>query len=185
MGAQKACMDIAEWNKTHQSQLTVSVNISPLQFRRAGFLQELEHALEISKLTPELLKIEVTEGMVIIGADRAIEILKSIRELGVQVSIDDFGTGYSSLSYLRRLPINQIKLDRSFIEHLTESDRDAAIVQSIIHLAHQLNLEVVAEGVETLKQAAFLYQQGCDLLQGYFYARPAPITELKLSIFHH
>lgn len=175
----KACMDIAEWNKTHQSQLTVSVNISPLQFRRAGFLQELEHALDISTLTPELLKIEVTEGMVIIGADRAIEILKSIRELGVQVSIDDFGTGYSSLSYLRRLPINQIKLDRSFIEHLTESDQDAAIVQSIIHLAHQLNLEVVAEGVETLKQAAFLYQQGCDLLQGYFYARPAPITELK------
>lgn len=177
----KACRDIAEWNRTHQSQLTVSVNISPLQFRRTGFLQELEYALTISELPAELLKIEITEGMVIIGADRAIEILKSIRNLGVQVAIDDFGTGYSSLSYLRRLPINQIKLDRSFIEHLTENDQDAAIVQSIIHLAHQLDLEVVAEGVETLKQASFLHQQGCDLVQGYFYARPAPLSDLKLT----
>lgn len=90
-------------------------------------------------------KIEITEGVIINGTDRAIKILESVRALGVQVAIDDFGTGYSSLSYLRRLPINQIKLDRSFIENLTINDQDAAIVQSIIHLAHQLNLEVVAE----------------------------------------
>ena len=176
---EKACLDIAEWNKTHNSQITVSVNISPLQFRRAGFLQVLEHALELSQLPPELLKIEITEGVIINGADRTIEILKAVRALGVQVAIDDFGTGYSSLSYLRRLPINQIKLDRSFIEELTLDGQDAAIVQSIIHLAHQLDLEVVAEGVETLSQASLLYQQGCDLLQGFFYAKPAPLTELK------
>ncbi|ENW26600.1 hypothetical protein F924_02835 [Acinetobacter lwoffii ATCC 9957 = CIP 70.31] len=176
---EKACLDIAEWNKTHNSQITVSVNISPLQFRRAGFLQVLEHALELSQLPPELLKIEITEGVIINGADRTIEILKAVRALGVQVAIDDFGTGYSSLSYLRRLPINQIKLDRSFIEELTLDCQDAAIVQSIIHLAHQLDLEVVAEGVETLSQASLLYQQGCDLLQGFFYAKPAPLTELK------
>ena len=175
----KACRDIAEWNRINQKHLTLSVNISPLQFRRAGFLQELEHALNVSQLPPELLKIEITEGMVIIGADRAIEILKTIRHLGVQVSIDDFGTGYSSLSYLRRLPINQIKLDRSFIENLSENEQDAAIVKSIIQLAHQLDLEVVAEGIETLQQARFLYQQGCNLLQGYYYARPAPLGELK------
>ncbi len=176
---EKACLDIAEWNKTHNSQITVSVNISPLQFRRAGFLQVLEHALELSQLPPELLKIEITEGVIINGADRTIEILKAVRALGVQVAIDDFGTGYSSLSYLRRLPINQIKLDRSFIEELTLDGQDAAIVQSIIHLAHQLDLEVVAEGVETVSQASLLYQQGCDLLQGFFYAKPAPLTELK------
>lgn len=117
--------------------------------------------------------------MVIIGADCAIEILKIIRHLGVQVSIDDFGTGYSSLSYLRRLPINQIKLDRSFIENLSENEQDAAIVKSIIQLAHQLDLEVVAKGIETLQQARFLYQQGCKLLQGYYYARPAALGELK------
>lgn len=176
---EKACLDIADWNKTHNSQITVSVNISPLQFRRAGFLQVLEHALELSQLPPELLKIEITEGVIINGADRTIEILKAVRALGVQVAIDDFGTGYSSLSYLRRLPINQIKLDRSFIEELTLDGQDAAIVQSIIHLAHQLDLEVVAEGVETLSQASLLYQQGCDLLQGFFYAKPAPLNELK------
>ena len=176
---EKACLDIAEWNKTHNSQITVSVNISPLQFRRAGFLQVLEHALELSQLPPELLKIEITEGVIINVTDRTIEILKAVRALGVQVAIDDFGTGYSSLSYLRRLPINQIKLDRSFIEELTLDGQDAAIVQSIIHLAHQLDLEVVAEGVETLSQASLLYQQGCDLLQGFFYAKPAPLTELK------
>ena len=176
---EKACLDIAHWNKKHNSQITVPVNISPLQFRRAGFLQVLEHALQLSQLPPELLKIEITEGVIINGADRTIEILKAVRALGVQVAIDDFGTGYSSLSYLRRLPINQIKLDRSFIEELTLDGQDAAIVQSIIHLAHQLDLEVVAEGVETLSQASLLYQQGCDLLQGFFYAKPAPLTELK------
>lgn len=177
---EKACLDIAEWNKRHHTPLTVSVNISPLQFGRTGFLEGIKHVLEVCQLSPELLKIEITEGVIITGAERTIEILKSVRALGVQVAIDDFGTGYSSLSYLRRLPINQIKLDRSFIEELTINNQDAAIVQSIIHLAHQLNLEVVAEGVETLKQASLLYQQGCDLLQGYFYAKPAPITDLKL-----
>ncbi|WP_425917650.1 bifunctional diguanylate cyclase/phosphodiesterase [Acinetobacter sp. TSRC1-2] len=177
---EKACLDIAEWNKQHNTHLTVSVNISPLQFGRTGFLEGLNHVLEVSHLPPELLKIEITEGVIITGAERTVEILKSVRALGVQVAIDDFGTGYSSLSYLRRLPINQIKLDRSFIEELTINNQDAAIVQSIIHLAHQLNLEVVAEGVETLKQASLLYQQGCDLLQGYFYAKPAPLTDLKL-----
>ena len=177
---EKACLDIAAWNQQHSTDLTVSVNISPLQFGRTGFLEGLKHVLELSQLPPELLKIEITEGVIITGAERTVEILKSVRALGVQVSIDDFGTGYSSLSYLRRLPISQIKLDRSFIEELTINNQDAAIVQSIIHLAHQLNLEVVAEGVETLKQASLLYQQGCDLLQGYFYAKPAPITDLKL-----
>jgi diguanylate cyclase (GGDEF)-like protein/PAS domain S-box-containing protein len=177
---EKACLDMAEWNKKHGTHLTVSVNISPLQFGRTGFLEGLKHVLEISQLPAELLKIEITEGVIINGTDRAIEILKSIRALGIQVSIDDFGTGYSSLSYLRRLPINQIKLDRSFIENLTISDQDTAIVQSIIHLAHQLKLEVVAEGVETLEQACLLYQQDCDLFQGYFYARPAPINDLNL-----
>lgn len=178
---EKACVDMAEWNKVHGSYLTVSVNISPLQFGRTGFLEGLKHVLEISQLPAELLKIEITESVIINGTDRAIEILKSISALGVQVAIDDFGTGYSSLSYLRRLPIHQIKLDRSFIENLNSNHQDAAIVNTIIQLAHQLNLEVVAEGVETLEQVRLLHQQGCDLLQGYFYARPAPITDLNLT----
>lgn len=177
----KACIDIATFNRLNRSRISVSVNISPLQFGRADFLEELRNALNISQLPPELLKIEITEGVIINGADRAVEILKLVRALGVQVAIDDFGTGYSSLSYLRQLPINQIKLDKSFIDNLTTNQQDEAITTSIIHLAQQLNLEVVAEGVETVEQVILLYQHKCDLLQGYFYARPAILENLQLK----
>ncbi|MEK5768251.1 sensor domain-containing protein [Acinetobacter schindleri] len=177
----KACIDIATFNRLNRSRISVSVNISPLQFGRADFLEELKNALNISQLPPELLKIEITEGVIINGADRAVEILKLVRALGVQVAIDDFGTGYSSLSYLRQLPINQIKLDKSFIDNLTTNQQDEAITTSIIYLAQQLNLEVVAEGVETVEQAILLYQHKCDLLQGYFYARPAILENLQLK----
>ena len=177
----KACIDIATFNRLNRSRISVSVNISPLQFGRADFLEELKNALNMSQLPPELLKIEITEGVIINGADRAVEILKLVRALGVQVAIDDFGTGYSSLSYLRQLPINQIKLDKSFIDNLTTNQQDEAITTSIIHLAQQLNLEVVAEGVETFEQATLLQQHKCDLLQGYYYARPAILENLKLK----
>ncbi|MHA3053195.1 sensor domain-containing protein [Acinetobacter sp. ANC 4640] len=176
---QQACLDIADWNIRNHTSLNVAVNISPLQFRRSGFLQELQQVLAASNLPANLLKIEVIESMLIAEADRSIEILQTIRSLGVQVAIDDFGTGYSSLSYLRRLPANQIKLDRSFIKDIPHNSQDAAIVQAIITLAHQLGLEVVAEGVETADQAIFLTQNGCDMLQGYYYARPAPLENLR------
>ncbi|MHA3058259.1 sensor domain-containing protein [Acinetobacter sp. ANC 5584] len=176
---QQACLDIADWNIRNHTSLNVAVNISPLQFRRSGFLQELQQVLAASNLPANLLKIEVIESMLIAEADRSIEILQTIRSLGVQVAIDDFGTGYSSLSYLRRLPANQIKLDRSFIKDIPHNSQDAAIVQAIITLAHQLGLEVVAEGVETADQAIFLTQNGCDMLQGYYYARPAPLDNLR------
>lgn len=180
---EQACFDIAHINGKNNATISVSVNISPLQFGRSNFLSCLESVLIKSKLPPNLLKIEITEGVIINGADRAIEILKSVRELGVKVSIDDFGTGYSSLSYLRRLPINQIKLDREFIDNLTNNSQDASIVQSIIHLAHQLNLEVVAEGVETLEQAKILHYQNCDLLQGYFYTKPVELNNLIFKYY--
>ncbi len=178
---QQACLDIVYWNNHHTDPLSVAVNISPLQFRRTGFLAELQQTLQNSQLAPELLKIEVTEGMLITGADRSIEILHSVRALGVQVAIDDFGTGYSSLSYLRRLPVDQIKLDRSFIEYLPQHDQDAAIVDAMITMAHTIGLEVVAEGVETEAQANFLKQKGCDALQGYYYAAAAPLADLKTA----
>lgn len=178
---QQACLDVADWNIKNNVALHVAVNISPLQFRRSGFLHELQQALSASNLPANLLKIEVIESMLIAEADRSIEILQTIRSLGIQVAIDDFGTGYSSLSYLRRLPANQIKLDRSFIRHVPHNSQDAAIVQAIITLAHQLGLEVVAEGVETSDQAVFLTQNGCDMLQGYYYAHPTPLENLKTS----
>ncbi|MHA3081318.1 bifunctional diguanylate cyclase/phosphodiesterase [Acinetobacter sp. ANC 5502] len=176
---QQACKDIAELNRARMQPLSVAVNISPLQFRRADFLTKLREVLLINKLPPELIKVEVTEGMLITGAERPIEILNSIRALGIKVSIDDFGTGYSSLSYLRQLPIDEIKLDRGFIQHLPEQHYDAAIVTAIISMANTLNLSVVAEGVETEAQAQFLTQHKCNYLQGYYFSKPIPLEALK------
>ncbi|WP_347454095.1 EAL domain-containing protein [Acinetobacter sp. ANC 7454] len=178
---QQACQDIVEWNKKNGASLSVAVNLSPLQFKRTGFLHELQETLKNTGLAPELLKIEVTESMLIAGADRSLEILKALRDLGIQVSVDDFGTGYSSLSYLRTLPVDEIKLDRCFIEHLPEDEKDSAIVAAMIVMAHKLGLQVVAEGIEDLAQAEFLRQQECDYFQGYYFAKPAALTELKLN----
>ncbi|TCH63723.1 EAL domain-containing protein [Acinetobacter sp. ANC 4862] len=178
---QQACQDIMEWNKKHAAALSVAVNLSPLQFRRTGFLHDLQKTLADTQLPPELLKIEVTETMLIAGADRSSEILKAVRDLGVKVSVDDFGTGYSSLSYLRTLPIDEIKLDRSFIEHLPGNEKDSAIVAAIIVMAHQLGLNVVAEGIENHAQAQFLRKYKCNYFQGYYFAKPACLAELKLN----
>jgi len=177
----RACADIARWNQERQQQLKVAVNISPLQFRRIGFLDEVKAALSVSGLAPRLLELEVTESVLLLGADKTIEILKELRRLGVRVAIDDFGTGYSSLSYLRSLPVDKIKLDRSFIQHLPSSAEDIAIVKGLINMAHLLNLKVVAEGVETAEQAEFLRENDCDLLQGFYFARPAPLDEFVQS----
>lgn len=178
----QACADIARWNQEHQQTLKVAVNISPLQFRRFGFLDEVKAALSLSGLAPEHLELEVTESVLLLGAEKTIEILKEIRALGVQVAIDDFGTGYSSLSYLRSLPVNKIKLDRSFIQYLPTSAEDAAIVQGLINMAHLLRLQVVAEGVETAEQAEFLQANACDLLQGFYFAKPAPLSLLERDL---
>ena len=176
---QRACLDIAKWNAEHQNQLSLAVNISPLQFRRTGFLEQVKNALKVSKLEPSRLELEVTESVLMFGAERTIEILNQLRELGVKISIDDFGTGYSSLSYLRALPVDKLKLDRSFIQHLPENKKDGAIVRGLITMAHHLDLAVVAEGVETEQQVTFLREQDCNVLQGFYFAKPAPLNELQ------
>lgn len=178
---QQACQDIVAWNQENHSNLRVAVNLSPLQFKRAGFLDELNETLKKTQLAPDLLKIEVTEGMLIEGADRSLDILKAVRDLGIKVSVDDFGTGYSSLSYLRTLPADEIKLDRSFIEDLPDNKQDCAIIAAIIVMAQTLGLEVVAEGIETIDQAEFLQAHGCNYFQGFYFAKPAALSELKLN----
>lgn len=145
-------------------------------------MAELRNTLLTNNFDAKLLKIEVTEGMLLMGIERSVEILKAIRALGIKVAIDDFGTGYSSLSYLRQLPIDQIKLDRSFIRHLPEHKSDATIVIAITQMAKTLNLEVVAEGVETEEQAKFLTESQCDYLQGYYFAKPVSIEDLKVIL---
>lgn len=175
---QQACKDMARLYRDTGRVLPVSVNISPLQFRRSGFLDELRQVLARTELAAEQLVLEVTEGVLMSGTESSIELLQQIRELGVGVAIDDFGTGFSSLSYLRRLPVNKLKLDRSFICNITHNRPDAAIVRGVIAMAHHLQLQVVAEGIETEEQWQYLRQRRCDLLQGFLFAKPMPLDQL-------
>ena len=178
----QACMDMAQrWRETGEA-VSIAVNISPLQFRRPEFIEDVLAVLEVSGLPPEFLELEVTEGVLLSGIDKAISMLKSLRELGVQVAIDDFGTGFSSLSYLRQLPITKVKLDRSFIIDVTTDRGSAAIVQGVITMAHHLGLWVVAEGIETVEQQNYLKASHCDLLQGFLYSRPVPLGQFALGL---
>jgi EAL domain-containing protein (putative c-di-GMP-specific phosphodiesterase class I) len=150
----------------------VSVNLSARQFQQAGLAQRIQAALERSSLPPACLEIEITESTVMRDTGEAANVLRSLKALGVALSIDDFGTGYSSLSYLKRFPIDVLKIDRSFVSDVTADPNDAAITRAIIALAHTLNLEAVAEGVETAEQVAFLRENGCDEIQGYYFSPP-------------
>ena len=174
----QACKDIVSHNRKNGTALSVSVNISPLQFRRNGFVEEVISALHESRLAPSLLTLELTENVLVKGADKTTDILKQIRALGVKVAIDDFGTGYSSLSYLRHLPADYIKIDKSFIRDIECDTKNRAIAMALIQMARQLDLQVVAEGVETVAQAELLASYQCNLLQGFYFARPQHLLSL-------
>ncbi len=176
----RACHDIARWCRETGQHLEVAVNISPLQFRRRGFLEELRSALTDSGLAPAQLELEITEGVLMSGAEAAIDTLSAVRNLGVKVAIDDFGTGFSSLSYLRELPITKVKLDRSFIKDIADNKKNAAIVRCVVKMAHHLGLVVVAEGIETILEKEHLASKQCDLLQGFLFSRPLPLKQLTL-----
>lgn len=176
---QRACRDMAGLKALTGRTLPVAVNISPLQFRRPGFLDNLAQVLHESGLPPEALELELTEGVLMADTEATIDTLGALRALGIHAAIDDFGTGFSSLSYLRHLPIDKVKLDRSFIHDVTASRSTTAIVQGVITMAHHLGLMVVAEGIETGAQRLDLQARGCDLLQGFLFARPMPLAELR------
>ena len=175
----QACLDAVRINhhRPAEQSIVMAVNISPIHFRRVGFFREVQRVLQVTGLAPQLLELEVTEGLLMSGADQAIEQLQALRHLGVRVAIDDFGTGFSSLSYLRQLPINKVKLDRCFIQDIEHSRANAAIVQGVITMAHHLGLQVVAEGVETLAEQEYLIACGCDLLQGFRFSKPVPLAK--------
>lgn len=161
------------------AQGAVSVNISVVHFLRSNFVDTVRRALDNSGLPAYLLELEITESVLLKNAERAIELLHELKALGVGLALDDFGTGYSSLSYLKDLPIDKVKIDRSFVHELISDRRDAAITQGIISMAHHLDLKVVAEGVETAEQADFLNRNRCDAFQGFLYAKPMPFAELE------
>ncbi|WPL13456.1 Cyclic di-GMP phosphodiesterase Gmr [Thiorhodovibrio litoralis] len=160
-------------------KLTLSVNVSALQFHQAGFVESLMELLETSTLPPEQLELELTESILIQHADDTLLRLNALAELGIKLAIDDFGTGYSSLGYLKRFPIHRLKIDQSFVRDIPEDESDAAIATAVINLAHSLNLRVIAEGVENEGQRQFLRAAGCDECQGYLYAPAVTPAELE------
>jgi Amt family ammonium transporter len=175
-----ACAQVREWQRRVPSaaSLVVSVNISARQFAQADLVADIAAILDHSGLTPASLELEITESVVMDQSETSVERLRGLRALGVKLVLDDFGTGYSSLSYLRRLPLDTIKIDRSFVSGLGTDEADLPIVQAVISLAHGLGVNVVAEGIETEAQLARLRELGCDRGQGFWFARPLPPDEL-------
>lgn len=159
--------------------VNVSVNLSPKQFRATGLVSALETILRQYDVNPQQLELEVTESCFIDDIEEAIATLHQLRGLGLSLSLDDFGTGYSSLSLLQRLPVQKLKIDRSFVRDLVSDERDKNIVQGLNMMAHKLNLTVVAEGIESPEQLHILQAMGCDLGQGFYFSKPAPFSQLR------
>jgi len=174
----KACEDLSELSRQGCEELKIAVNCSPLNLAREELADEIERALRTAGVAPQRLELEVTENALMGNIANTLVLLRQIRALGVSLSIDDFGTGYSSLAYLKRLPLNTLKIDRSFIQDIPQSTQDMEIVQAIIVMAHTLHLQVVTEGVETLEQYEFLERYDCDFVQGYLLSHPVPLAEL-------
>ncbi len=158
---------------------SLCVNISPRQFRQNDFVERVERSLKQHHLPCSLLKLEITEGIVIQNLDDTVAKMRRLKKLGVSFAMDDFGTGYSSLTYLKRLPVDALKIDQSFVRDATHDPNDAEIIRAIVAMARSLNLDVIAEGVETPEQLAFLQKLGCHLFQGYLHSRPLPIEGFR------
>ena len=178
-----ACAQLAAWARQPQLQhLTLSVNVSARQFRQSEFAEQVQKTLQASGARPGQLRLELTESLLLTDTEETIAKMDYLRALGVRFSLDDFGTGYSSLSYLKRLPLDQLKIDRGFVRDVLTDPNDAAIVRTILALAHSLDLGAVAEGVENQSQLDFLRQSGCTTFQGFLFARPGPADMLERAI---
>ncbi|MES2104029.1 MAG: EAL domain-containing protein [Pseudomonadota bacterium] len=174
----KACEQIAAWEQQNLADFKVSVNLSPRQTRNLLLATDILQAMHTAKIDPGRMEIEITETQLMENIDSNIELLAQLRSYGLRLSIDDFGTGYSSMAYLKRFPINELKIDRAFVRDIPGSGEDEAIITSIIALGHGLGLTVIAEGVETKQQLAFLRSVNCDSIQGYYVAKPMPADEV-------
>ncbi|HWI83803.1 sensor domain-containing protein [Ramlibacter sp.] len=177
---EQACAQLAEWAKRPERRdLSIAVNVSVRQFRHPDFVDEVMTAIANAGIAPHKLKLELTESLLAEGIEVTVAKMGSLKDMGVTLSLDDFGMGYSSLSYLKRLPLDQLKIDREFVKDILTDANDAAIARTIIGLAQSLGLSVIAEGVETQAQRAFLAQQGCLEYQGYLFCKPLPIEQLE------
>ncbi|MNP14666.1 Phytochrome-like protein cph2 [compost metagenome] len=174
-----ACAQLLSEGLIDVNDFSLCVNISPRQFRQNDFVERIAHSLKSNHLPYSMLKLEITEGVVIQNLEDTIAKMHTLKKLGVSFAMDDFGTGYSSLTYLKRLPVDALKIDQSFIRDATQDPNDAEIVRAIVAMARSLDLAVIAEGVETSEQLAFLEKLGCHLYQGYLYSRPLPLIEFR------
>jgi len=178
-----ACAQLKRWEAHPQtSKLTLAVNVSARQFHQSNFTEQVHQTLLKHEIKPDRLKLELTESVVLDNIEDTIIKMQALRKVGVRFSMDDFGTGYSSLSYLTQLPLDQLKIDQSFVRNLGVNNRDAVIVQTIIGMASNLEIEVIAEGVETKEQWLFLEQHGCGMYQGYLFGKPCPIEEFESAL---
>jgi EAL domain-containing protein (putative c-di-GMP-specific phosphodiesterase class I) len=177
---EQACGQLALWARRPEfARLSISVNVSARQLRQPGFVDEVREVMGQAGASPHCLKIEITESLLVDDTEATIATMRSLNSMGVGFSLDDFGTGYSSLSYLKRLPLDQLKIDRSFVNDVLTDPNDAAIAQTILALARGLNLNVIAEGVETAEQHRFLMEHGCHAFQGYLFSRPVPVEHFE------
>lgn len=178
----EACRQMAQWQRERHAGWTVAVNLSALQFGHAALIDTVRETLARHALDPRSLMLEITESTAMRDVDASLQILQQLDAMGVRISIDDFGTGYSSLLYLKRLPASELKIDRGFVRDLAHDTEDAAIVSAIVALGQTLNLRIVAEGVETAEQQAFLTRLGCHSLQGYLLGRPMTAESLSAAM---
>jgi len=180
---EQACAQLAAWQRhPGRAHLSIAVNVSIRQFRHPDFIEEVVTCVRRAGIRPDRLKLELTESLLAENIGTVIAKMRKLKDMGVRLSVDDFGTGYSSLSYLKRLPLDELKIDRAFVQDILGDGNDAAIAATIIGLGRSLGLEVMAEGVETEEQRAFLARQGCHRYQGYLFCRPLPIAQLEAFI---
>ncbi|MDF5710826.1 MAG: EAL domain-containing response regulator [Nostoc sp. S4] len=175
----RVCEQLKSWRNLGIFSLNIAVNLSVIEFNQQDFIQEIINFIETNELQAECLELEITESMILQDVNSAVVTMNKLRTLGVKIAIDDFGTGYSSLIYLKSLPINTLKIDRYFIHNVATDPQKSAITKALIQMAHNLNLNVVAEGVETEAELAFLHQHNCNFMQGFLFSRPLPAVEFE------
>lgn len=176
---EKACQKTKHWHQAGFNFLTIAINLSGRQFKQLNLFHKLTQILFNSNLDSQFVVLELTETILVDNIKANIQRMNLIKKLGINISIDDFGTGYSSLRYLQQFPFDSLKIDRCFISNIDQNQTNAIITKTIIEMAHQLNLKVVAEGVETQAELAFLVEHNCDKVQGYLLSRPLPTKEFE------
>jgi len=176
---EESCKQSVKWLEQGYKFKSISVNISSVDLQQANFLEKVKEIINKTSINPMILELEITETVLMESLDSSISVLKKLMHMGIRIALDDFGTGYSSLSYLRKIPINTLKIDKSFIDNITSNQKEESIINNIIQMAHGLELKVVAEGVETKEQLSVLKERNCDYIQGYYFSKPLPPYEIE------